>query len=79
MMFRYACSTSSLDHSPDIFVAMTNSFALRIRPLHPCCAEPTSAFLTYCWVIVDPPCRSPPNRLFLTARAKPVNENPGFE
>ncbi len=42
-------------------------------------SEPTSAFLTYCWVIVEPPCRSPPNRLFLMARAKPVNEKPGFE
>ena len=57
---------------------MTTSLALRISPPIPERASPTSAFFTYCWVIVDPPCRSPPNRLFFMARMKPVNENPGL-
>ena len=79
MMFRYDCSTASLDHSPDIFVEMTSSLALRTSPPTPARSEPTSAFLTYCWVIVEPPWVSPPKMLFLAARAKPVNEKPGLE
>ena len=79
MMLRYDCSTWSLDHSLDIFVEMTSSLALRTMPPRPERWDPTNAFLTYCWVIVDPPWVSPPKMLFLAARAKPVNENPGLE
>jgi hypothetical protein len=78
MMFRYDCSTASLDHSRDIFVEMTSSLALRTTPPRPDRASPTKAFFTYCCVIVDPPCRSPPKRLFLNARRNPVNEKPGL-
>jgi hypothetical protein len=34
-------------------------------------------FFTYCWVIVEPPCRSPPLTLLSAARAMPVGEMPG--
>ncbi len=79
MMFRYDCSTWSLDHWLDILVEITNSLALRITPPTPERASPTNAFLTYCWVIVEPPCRSPPKMLFFVARKNPVNEKPGLE
>ncbi len=49
---------------------MTSSLALRIRPPMPERASPTNAFLTYCWVMVEPPCRSPPKMLFLNARGE---------
>ena len=41
-------------------------------------SSPTIAFLTYCWVIVDPP-PEPPVRFFQTARPKPVTSKPLFE
>ncbi|CAM5349595.1 hypothetical protein SHIRM173S_10188 [Streptomyces hirsutus] len=34
------------------------------------------AFLTYCWVIVDPPCVSPPVAMLSMARAMPLGSMP---
>lgn len=34
------------------------------------------AFLTYCWVIVDPPCVWPPLAMLNTARAMPLGSMP---
>jgi hypothetical protein len=78
MMLRYASITASFDHSRDILVEMTSSLALRTSPPRPERASPTKAFFTYCCVMVDPPCRSPPKRLFLNARRKPLKEKPGL-
>src|SRR6476619_2474435 len=77
MMFRYDCSTWSLDHSLDILVEITSSLALRTTPPIPERASPTNAFLTYCRPFVEPTCRSPPTMSHPTQRAKPVNEKPG--
>ena len=54
----------------EILTEMTSSLDLRHSET---CSSPTNAFLTYCWVIVEPP-PSPPKMLFLNARAKPTGE-----
>ena len=67
---------SSFDHSRAIFAETTSSFALRVR----LDSLPTTAFFTYCCVIVDPPPAPSRPRIWPTAaRAYPVTENPGFE
>lgn len=34
------------------------------------------AFLTYCWVMVEPPCVSPPLAMLNTARPMPIGSMP---
>ncbi len=34
------------------------------------------AFFTYCWVMVEPPCVSPPLAMLNTARAMPLGSMP---
>ncbi len=64
-----------MDHSRAIFEEMTSSFILRVTDR----SEPTSVFLTYCWVMVDPPpALSRPSTLSRAARAKPETEKPGL-
>ena len=67
---------SSLLHWRAIFEEMTSSRILRVRVR----SDPTSAFFTYCCVIVDPPpALSRPRTLSRAARANPDTEKPGFE
>lgn len=75
MVFRYASRISSFDHSRAIFEEMTSSFILRVRVR----SAPTSTFLTYCWVIVEPPpALSLPMTLSRAARTNPEIEKPGL-
>ena len=58
-----------------IFADTTNSCILRVMVR----SLPTSAFFTYCWVMVEPPpADSLPNTLSRAARRNPVTEKPGL-
>ena len=57
------------------FTAMKISLNLRVK-VRSCVKY---AFFTYCWVIVDPPCTSPPARSTHIARRMPVGEMPGSD
>ncbi len=41
------------------------------------CSWARNVFFTYCCVIVEPPCSSPPRAMPTTARASPRTEKPG--
>ena len=57
-----------------IFADTTNSCILRVMVR----SEPTSAFFTYCWVIVEPPpADSLPNTLSRAARSEPGDGEAG--
>jgi hypothetical protein len=56
-------------------MARNSSWNLRLNVW----SDVRKAFLTYCWVIVEPPWVEPPVTLFQAARRIPVKEIPGSE
>ncbi|SLH99524.1 Uncharacterised protein [Mycobacteroides abscessus subsp. abscessus] len=62
-------------HCLAIFAEITSSRIFLVSER----SSPTSAFFTYCWVIVEPPpALSLPRTLSRAARAKPEMEKPGL-
>ena len=51
---------------------MKSSLNLRVRV----CCWSRRVFFTYCWVMVEPPCVSPPLAMFTKARAIPIGSTP---
>ncbi len=63
---------SSFDISLLILYARNSSRNLRVTV----CSEFRYMILMYCWVMVEPPCRSPPRRITQAARNMPRMETP---
>jgi hypothetical protein len=55
------------------FIEMKSSLNLRVTV---CDWSSRRAFLTYCWVMVEPPCVSPPLAMLNSARAIPMGSMP---
>ena len=64
---------SCLDTSLPIFTARRSSLNLRLMVR----SWDRYNTLMYCWVIVEPPCISPPREMAHAARTIPLTEMPG--
>ena len=62
----------SLETASSVFTDRMSSFSFRLIDW----SWVRNAFLTYCWVMVEPPCVEPPCTLFSRALVMPTGENP---
>jgi hypothetical protein len=72
-VFRYHSRIWSFEYCRSSLIVTNSSRNFRLNVRSP----PVKTFFTYCWVIVEPPCRSPPRTLFQAARVMPFGEMPG--
>jgi hypothetical protein len=64
---------SSFETVAFTFMEMKISLNFRVTV---CDWSSSRAFFTYCWVMVEPPCVSPPVAMLSTARAMPLGSMP---
>jgi hypothetical protein len=71
-VLKYPSRISSLEVSAPTFTDSSSSRALRVSV----CSCERKVFFTYCWVMVEPDCTSPPRAMFTTARPMPIGSMP---